>query len=134
MPRGIRGGRTGGPTVSPEEVKAAVTKALTNEVAEQMVRGWSILDRGWFWKERIEKDYDGIITREDFKEIEKAARAIIREHWEDVSREDLVAQSLQKLEYIAKESIKYKQMSTAQACIATMLKATGADAPKQKNA
>jgi hypothetical protein len=104
-----------------------MAKDIAEEIAQQMVKGWDYITRIEFRNRYCEAHN---LTEAEFDQSEKYARRLLKESWDLVDREDMVAVNLQRLEYIAKEAMKYKQMSVAQAAIATALKCTGADAPR----
>jgi hypothetical protein len=101
-------------------------KKLVEEIAEQMVLGWSYINRNE-WRRKYEKEYD--MTQDMFRNLEEDAKGVLTASWDNVSRQDLVARNLHRLEYIARESMRYKQLSVAQAAIATMNRSVGADRP-----
>ena len=99
---------------------------LIQDIAEQMVVGWSyITHREW------QKEYSDRygIAKGTFDILVGDARKVLTDSFNAVSRQDLVAQNLHRLERLTEEAIKYKQFSVAQACINTSLRAVGADAP-----
>ena len=105
-----------------------MAKDIAEDIAQQMVKGWDYITRIEF-RDRYCQSHN--LTEAEFKQAEEYARRLLKESWDLVDRQDMVAVNLQRLEYIAKEAMKYKQMSVAQAAIATALKCTGADSPKQ---
>jgi hypothetical protein len=104
-----------------------MAKDIAEEIAQQMVKGWDYITRIEFRNRYCESHN---LSEAEFDQSEKYARRLLKSSWDLVDREDMVAVNLQRLEYIAKEAMKYKQMSVAQAAIATALKCTGADAPR----
>ena len=107
-------------------MKPEVRAELVEEIAEQMVLGWSYINRNE-WRRKYEKEHG--IPESVFKNIERDAKDTLTASWDQVSRQDLVARNLHRLEYIAREATKYKQLSVAQAAIATMNRSVGADRP-----
>jgi len=97
---------------------------LVEEIAEQLVRGWHM--------ERINafrRKHD--LTRRQMESLEHDANKVLRGTFEKVNREDLVARQLHRLERIAEMAVEQNAMSTAQACVASILKTTGADKPEE---
>jgi hypothetical protein len=99
---------------------------LIQDIAEQMVVGWSYITHREWQKEYTDR-YG--IAKSTFDGLVVAARKVLTDSFNAVSRQDLVAQNLHRLERLTEEAIKYTQYSVAQACINTSLRAVGADAP-----
>ena len=109
-----------------QHISPELIEKLAEEVAEQMVVGWSLINRNEF-KNRYEDKYQ--VEKWAFNKIEQRANEMLVESWDSTARKDLVARSLSRLEYISSEALKYKQMSVAQASVASMLRAVGVDKP-----
>jgi hypothetical protein len=109
-----------------QHISPELVEKLAEEVAEQMVVGWSLINRNEF-KNRYEDKYQ--VEKWAFNKIEQRANEMLVESWDSTARKDLVARSLSRLEYISSEALKYKQMSVAQASVASMLRAVGVDKP-----
>ena len=88
-----------------------------------MVSGWSISAVNAF-----RKKHD--LTRRQMQTIEHDARKVLTDSFTGLQRHDLVARQLSRLELIAEKAMETNAMSTAQACVATILKTTGADKPE----
>ena len=99
---------------------------LIQDIAEQMVVGWSFVTQRQ-WQKKLQDLYG--ISPATFEYLMADARKVLTDSFNAVSRQDLVAQNLHRLERLTEEAIKYKQLSVAQACINTSLRAVGADAP-----
>jgi hypothetical protein len=101
---------------------------LVEQMAEEMIKGWSLIARNEH-RRKLEKEYD--MTKDMFAKLERDAQKVLTDSWDQVTRQDLVARNLHRLEFIAQEAIRYRQMSVAQACIQSMNRAVGADRPAE---
>ena len=99
---------------------------VVEDIAEQMVQGWSF-GTGRAWYKRLHEEYG--ITKGAFDKMCGDARKVLTDSFNAVSRQDLVAQHLHRLEALSIEAAKYKQLGVVQACTNTALRAVGADAP-----
>jgi hypothetical protein len=97
---------------------------LAELIAEQQVKGWSFIAARRF------REAHGL-TISQMKHLEADASKILRNAYEGVNREDLVARQLHRLEHIAEKAAEVNAHSTAMACVTTILKTVGADKPEE---